>query len=98
MDENLDDMLKRRHVPEPPSNLSARIIEMSKTVPQDLPWYKRLRFASLAFDMRTPALAFAVFALVMIGAVFVSLEQPQQIDDDVSLAFYLDDIFYVSEL
>lgn len=99
MDKNLDDVLARRACPVPPSNLSARIIDAAKSVPQDSKCYKRRLLPNFPLiDMRAPALAFAVVSVLMVGAVFITLQQPQPVEDDVSLAFYLDDIFYVSEL
>ncbi len=103
-DKNLDTMLARRAVPEPPSNLSARISEAAKNMPQDVVWYKRISLARVVFfpvlELRTPALAFAALALLMVGAVFIGVDNGSvpEAQEDVSLAFYLDDIFYMDEI
>ncbi|MGH1397786.1 MAG: hypothetical protein ACRBCT_01070 [Alphaproteobacteria bacterium] len=99
-DKNLDAMLARRVLPEPPSNLSALIIEAAKSVEQDRPWYKRRLLPRFpVIDVRAPALAFSVVTLLVVSAVFVNVEPPQQaLEDDVSLAFYLDDIVYAGDI
>lgn len=95
-----DEVFKMRHVPDMPSNLSARIIDAAKKVPQDVVWYKKLRFPVFSFGFadggfRQPALAFGVVALFVFGGFYVTQDQqPLDVssDDEVYLAFYVDDI------
>ena len=108
---DLDQLLETRHVPQAPSNLSARIIEASKAMPQESkkPWLAGLKGLFAGFEFSQPALVMGMILILTVGATagvgFYSgllLSEEPESDmafyseaDEVDLAFYLDDIFEV---
>jgi len=106
-DKTLDKLLSNRYVPDAPSNLAHRIVEAAaqedKAQVARVGLFERL---VRAFAIPQPALVFGAVALIMIGIGGVGVTQLEndmnaqtaEVEDDVSLAFYLDDIFVVDEL
>lgn len=106
---DFDQLLEKRHVPEAPSNLSARIIEASRNLPQDRkkPFFEGFGALLQGFSVPQPAFAFVVVLVLGLGATIgvgiygeklLTVEPTQEYysqSDDVALAFYLDDIFEV---
>ncbi|NCT40554.1 MAG: hypothetical protein GW778_02695 [Alphaproteobacteria bacterium] len=106
-DHEFEMLLKRRDVPDAPSNMSHRIIEASKNIPQGNMAQGKSRFVigdwfsrvTEKLMMPQPALALGVFLLLAIGLgvfsgdiVNISDNGAQDVGD-VSLAFYVDDLF-----
>lgn len=106
---DFDQLLEKRHTPEAPSNLSARIIEASRNLSQEAkqPWFAGVLEFMQGFAIPQPALAFAMVLVLGLSATFgVGIYGNQILSveptatyyseaDDVELAFYLDDIFEV---
>ena len=111
-DKKFDQFLSDRYVPDVPSNLSARIIEASRESRVSKFWaFKPLgvlqRFLD-SFAIPQPALAFGVFLFLSVGlGVYASgfladydtsVVSYAEDGSDVSMAFYLDDIFYTEDM
>lgn len=103
-DQKFDRFLKTRAAPDAPSNLAYRIIEESRATQQDKQreagglgaLSEKFRSWLQVFDVPQPALVMGAFVVLAVGfGVFTTLSssEPQQGSEDVSLAFYVDDIF-----
>ncbi len=107
---DFDQLLEKRHVPDASSNLSARIIEASRNLPQEAkkPWFAGLQGFMQGFSIPQPALVMGMILILSVGATAgvgfyggqLLSEEPTATTyyseaDDVELAFYLDDIFDV---
>ncbi|MFK7839834.1 MAG: hypothetical protein AB8B83_05830 [Bdellovibrionales bacterium] len=105
---DFDEFLNLRDVPDVPSNLSHRIIEAAKVMPQNskLPKLGRFDwFKDLMPNVMSPQPAFAlgVFLFLAIGLGLFSqgiivTETSYQEPSDVSLAFYVDDLMGAEDL
>lgn len=106
--DDIDGILKTRKVPDARSNLSQRIIEQTRAIPQErgygASWLARARRVMAdfgrGFALPQPVLVLGVFLLLALGLGVFSLpsQQPQKTEiGDVSLAFYVDDILGVED-
>jgi hypothetical protein len=92
MNNNLDDLLKRRSVPNPSHNLSERIIAASQAHKAEPLWQKFFMFPK-------PALAFACFVLLGLAIAWPQLQQTSIQSDDYAAQEYFasvmdDDFIY----
>ena len=77
---DVDQILNKRFTPDAPSNLSARIIDASKAMPQNDKgsifggFGQFLQNALGGFSIPQPALALAAFVLLGLAVVFYSAE------------------------
>ena len=99
--QEFDDFLNKRHCPQAPSNLSQRIIDASRAQSQQkstITFAERLRSFLDGFMAPQPAFALAMVVLLVIvlgvySSDIVATPDKDAEIGDVSLAFYVDDIF-----